>query len=90
MNLFCDILLGNQIKQDLADIEKATIDELSSDPKYCDLKNIRKRISKHFEDMRTIKDQNEGQNDTILQKLSRNGQVYTLALNSEIIWCFIK
>lgn len=82
---FCDILLDNDTKKELADIEKATIDELSSDPKYCDLKNIRKRISKHFEDMRAKKDENEGQNDTILKKLSRNDQIYTLNLKSEII-----
>lgn len=82
---FCDILLNNKTKQKLADIEKATIDNLSNDQRYCDLKNIRKRISKHFEDMRKEKDENEAKRDTILEKLSRNGQIYTLNLSNEII-----
>ena len=59
MNLFVTILLDNDTKKELADIEKATIDDLSSDPKYCDLKNIRKELVSILK-MRAKKDGSEG------------------------------
>ena len=53
---FCDVLTSNKTKLALLEKEQAVIEELDTKSKFCDIKEVRKKIQEHYLDMKTTRD----------------------------------
>ena len=82
---FCDILLDNESKEVLAKIEQETIDDLSKNKKYCNIPNIRKRLSAHYDDMNKKRSELiQNRSTTLLDKLIQNNKIYRVSFPNNI------
>lgn len=83
---FCDVLMDSAGKKTLAELEQATIKDLTENEKYCDIDQVRGRLSKHYDSMNKKRTELVQSNTkTLLTKLLQNNQIYTLTLQNDII-----
>ena len=68
---YCDVLNSFETKQELLKLEQDTIKDLECNAKYCEIKEVRKRLSKHFKDMQEKKEQSEDTDFIIKPLLER-------------------
>ena len=77
----CDVLYDDRIKTELFEVEKKTVEDLESDSKYCDIRNLRRRLSLHFQDMKEVKKE-AASNDFILKGLVKRGMMFKLTVKN--------
>ncbi len=75
----CDVLQSTGIKQQLLEKEKETIKELEKDSKYCNIKNVRKKLTSHFKAMQDLK-RSDRRYDFILEPLMSRGMIFQMEI----------
>lgn len=84
---FCDVLSDNLTKQELLEKERDVVKELDTKPKYCDIKEVRKKIQAHYEDMRTTRDDRKAINGavSIIAGLIQRDRLFKIDLQEEVL-----
>ena len=77
---YCDVINERKTILKLLEEEKKTIKELDTQEKYCDLKEVKERLTKHFTDMSEIKN-NAKQTTGVIQKLIDRNRMYKIDFN---------
>ena len=76
----CDVLYDDATKLKLLAQEKATIEQLESKAEFCDIKNLRVKLTEHFQNMKKIKAAAPS-NDFILKGLVKRGMMFKLKVD---------
>ena len=85
---FCDVLTTPELRQKLFDLEQEAIKDLEENDKYCDIKEVRKRIQTYYTESNTKREDEKNKpngKNSILSSLIKREKIYSIPIQGDII-----